>query len=46
MKELTHTNCGGEIEILYVYSTDRYKSVEMKCEKCKKTIEYEEGGEY
>jgi len=46
MKEITHTDCGGEIDILWVYSAERYKSVEMKCRKCGKTIEYDEGGEY
>ena len=46
MKELTHTDCGGELDIMYVYSCEMYKSVEFFCRKCKKTIEYDEGGDY
>lgn len=46
MKELTHTGCGGEVEILFVYKTERYESVEFKCIKCKKEFSYDTGGEY
>ena len=45
MKELTHTDCGGEIDILFVTSDRHYKLVEFKCRKCKKDFEYDEGGE-
>ena len=46
MKELTHTDCGGEIEILFVYKTERYESVEFRCTKCKKEFEYTTGGAF
>jgi len=42
MKELTHTDCGGELSITRVYSTEMERIVEFNCLKCKKDFSYEE----
>jgi len=43
MKELTHTGCGGELIITWVYATEMDRIVEFNCLKCKKDFSYEEG---
>ena len=43
MKELTHTGCGGELSITWVYATEMDRIVEFNCLKCKKDFSYEEG---
>ena len=44
MKELTHTDCGGELSITWVY-TDKegFIEVQFKCSKCGLVFSYTEG---
>lgn len=46
MKELIHKDCGGEIHVVSVYTTERFESVEFRCIKCNKGFYYEQGGDY
>ena len=45
MKELTHTDCGGELSIVWVYKDDDGHAceVEFECLKCKESFSYTEG---
>jgi len=40
MKELTHTDCGGELDITWVYREGMDECVEFECRKCKAKFEY------
>jgi len=42
MKELTHTDCGGELTVTGVYTCHHDKTVEFTCLKCKEIFSYEE----